>query len=320
MNVAVIGCGRWGTFHAVYSADIGHKVILWGREGSVNMRHLMQQRRNEYIELPDSVELTHDIAYAVNASQYIIISISAQQLRDFLQSVRKLDFSDKTLILCMKGIEQGSGKRLTQVVEEFLPAVPVAVWVGPGHVQNYVQKIPNCMVVDSKDKNLTARVVRDFNTQLMRLYIGEDIVGAEVGAAAKNVIGIAAGILDGMGFTSLKGALMARGAREVSRLIKAMGGNELTAYGLSHLGDYEATLFSLYSNNRKFGEAFVKKEVFDKLAEGVYTTDAMLLLAHKYEVDLPITKGIKEIIYYNKDPGDVMSSLFIRSIKTEFDD
>ncbi len=185
MNVAVIGCGRWGTSHAVYSADIGHKVILWGREGSVNMRHLMQQRRNEYSELPDSVELTHDIAYAVNASQYIIISISAQQLRDFLQSVRKLDFSDKTLILCMKGIEQGSGKRLTQVVEEFLPAVPVAVWVGPGHVQNYVQKIPNCMVVDSKDKNLTARVVRDFNTQLMRLYIGEDIVGAEVGAAAK---------------------------------------------------------------------------------------------------------------------------------------
>ncbi len=319
MNISVIGCGRWGTFHAVYSADIGHKVILWGREGSENMRQLMQERKNEYIALPDSVELTQDIAYAVDSSEYIIISISSQKLRDFLQSVRELDFSKKVLILCMKGIEQGSGKRLTQVVEEFLPRVPVAIWVGPGHVQNYVQKIPNCMVVDSKDKEITARIVRDFNTHLMRLYIGEDIIGAEIGAAAKNVIGIAAGMLDGMGYTSLKGALMARGAREVSRLIKAMGGNELTAYGLSHLGDYEATLFSPYSNNRRFGEAYVKKEAFDKLAEGMYTTDAMLLLAERNNVDIPITKGVKDILYYHKDPKDVMKELFIRAVKTEFD-
>lgn len=319
MNISVIGCGRWGTFHAVYSADIGHKVLLWGRQGSANMRQLLQKRRNEYIALPDSVELTQDIAYAVRASDYIIISIRSQELREFLQSVCSLDFKGKTLILCMKGIEQESGKRLTEVVEEFLPDVPTAIWVGPGHVQNYVQKIPNCMVIDSKDKEITARIVRDFNTQLMRLYIGEDIIGAEVGAAAKNVIGIAAGMLDGMGYTSLKGALMARGAREVSRLIKAMGGNELTAYGLSHLGDYEATLFSPYSNNRRYGEAYVTKEAFDKLAEGVYTADAMLLLAKRYDVDLPITKGVKDILHMGKDPKDVMKELFIRAVKTEFD-
>ena len=174
------------------------------------------------------------------------------------------------------------------------------------------------MVIDSDNKALVKYLVDNLRSDLIRFYYGDDLIGNEIGAAAKNVMGIAAGMLDGGGYTTLKGPLMARGAREVARLIKAMGGNELSAYGLCHLGDYETTLFSEYSNNRKFGEKFVKKQDFTKLAEGVSTAKAMKLLGEKYNVDLPITNAVYSIIYENKDPMTVFLSLFSRSSRKEF--
>jgi glycerol-3-phosphate dehydrogenase (NAD(P)+) len=320
MNVTVLGCGRWGSFHAAYSSDIGHNVILWGRENSKNMERLKKERKNEYIQIPVGVELSTDLEYSVRNAEFVIISVNSQELRNLLENIKLFDFKDKTIILCMKGIEQDTGKRLSEIVCEYLPGAAVAVWVGPGHVQNYVYKIPNCMIIDSTDPETVIKVVDNFNTNIMRLYMGSDIIGTEIGAAAKNVIGIGAGMLDGLGYTSLKGALMARGAREVSRLIKAMGGAEITAYGLSHLGDYEATLFSPYSNNRRFGELFIGGHEFDKLAEGVYTTKAMTLLAEKYKVELPITQCIYSIIYLKKDPKEAMAALFVRTVKGEFID
>ena len=131
-------------------------------------------------------------------------------------------------------------------------------------------------------------------------------------------MGIAAGMLDGGGYTTLKGPLMARGAREIARLIKAMGGNELSAYGLCHLGDYETTLFSNFSNNRKFGEQFVKGEKFTKLAEGAATTKSLKLLGERYNVDLPITNAVYSILYENKNPMEVFLKLFSRSARKEF--
>lgn len=320
MNVTVLGCGRWGSFHASYSCDIGHDVILWGRENSKNMEKLKKDRKNEYMQIPLGVKLSTDLEYSVNKADFVIISVSSQQLRNLLDNLKNMDFTNKIIILAMKGIEQNSGKRLSEIVKEYMPCADIAVWAGPGHVQNYVYKIPNCMIIDSENSGTVVKVVENFNTNIMRLYMGDDIIGTEIGAAAKNVIGIGAGFLDGMGCTSLKGALMARGAREVSRLIKAMGGAEITAYGLSHLGDYEATLFSPYSNNRRFGELYIGGHEFDKLAEGVYTTKAMMLLAEKYGVELPITQCIFEIIYNHKDPKEAMAALFVRTVKGEFID
>ncbi len=163
-----------------------------------------------------------------------------------------------------------------------------------------------------------SQLVKAFNSELIRFYIGTDLIGSEIGAAAKNVIGIAAGMLDGEGCTSIKGALMARGTREIARLIKAAGGNEISAYGLCHLGDYEATLFSQWSHNRRYGEDFVKGVKFDKLAEGVMTSKALLKLADKLGVELPITQAVYRILFENSDPKAELSSLFIRSIKEEF--
>lgn len=319
MKISVLGCGRWGSFIGWYLVNNGHDVIQWGTEGNNSFDVLKNTGRNEYVELDKRIKLTPDLKYAVEESDIIIISISAQSLRSFMQRVVKLDVKDKRFVLCMKGIEVATGKRLSEVmIESGVDKNNVAVWVGPGHIQAFTKGYPNCMVIDSDNKELIKYLADNLRGDLIRFYYGDDLIGSEIGAAAKNVMGIAAGMLDGGGYTTLKGPLMARGAREVARLIKAMGGNELSAYGLCHLGDYETTLFSEYSNNRKFGEMYVKGEKFVKLAEGVSTAKAMKMLGEKYNVDLPITNAVYSILYENKEPMAQFLKLFSRSTRKEF--
>ena len=174
------------------------------------------------------------------------------------------------------------------------------------------------MVIDSEREEVTKFLVDELSSDLIRFYYGGDLIGNEVGAAAKNVIGIAAGMLDGYGLGALKGALMARGTREVSRLIEAMGGNGLSAYGLCHLGDYEATVFSKFSHNRAFGESFVRGEKYDSLAEGYYTVKALINLCDKLGVEMPITHAVYKILYEGADARGALSELFSRSLKKEF--
>ncbi|WP_418668043.1 NAD(P)H-dependent glycerol-3-phosphate dehydrogenase [Allofournierella sp.] len=319
MKLTVLGCGRWGTFLACYHSE-KNDVLLWGRPGSKSFAALQRERKNAYLALPPQLRLESELSAALAFAQVVIISISAQQLRDLARHIARFDVTGKTFILCMKGIEVDSGKRLTQVFcEEVRQPVGLAVWVGPGHVQDFSAGIPNCMVVDSADPATTDFIVEHLNSDLIRLYKGRDLIGTEVGAAAKNVIGIAAGMLDGAGYSSLKGALMARGAREIARLIRAMGGNELSAYGLCHLGDYEATLFSAHSHNRRFGESFIKGEPFDQLAEGASTVKALVCLGKEYEVDLPICRTVYGMLYEKRSAAEALPSLFSRTVKGEFD-
>jgi len=319
MNISVLGSGRWGSFLAWYLQRIGHQVLIWGRANSEHFEQLMQTRQNEYLTLPDSIDFTTDLTDAVEFADIIIISISAQQLREFARELNQYDVSGKIIVLCMKGLEENTGKRLTQIVnEEIVQPCSVAIWVGPGHVQDFINGIPNCMVIGSDNINVTKQLVQEFGSELIRFYYGQDLIGNEIGAAAKNVIGLAAGMLDGLNYSSLKGALMARGAREISRLVRAMGGNELTVYGLSHLGDYSATLYSPYSHNRAYGEAFVLGKPFTKLAEGVSTAKALMLLAERYEIELPICYSVNEIINEHKDAKSVILNLFMRPVKFEF--
>ena len=318
-KVSVLGCGRWGTCIAWYCNYIGKEVKLWGRDFSNNFKNLNNNRQNQYLQLPENLQMTSSLSEALEHGDYIIISISSQQLRNFAQELSHYDLQNKIFILCMKGIESSTGNRLTQVLKQELGAqIKAAVWVGPGHVQSLVKGIPTCMVISSEDFFLAKSLVQNLNSQLIRFYYSEDLIGNEVGAAAKNVIGIAAGMLDGFGYQSLKGALMARGAREISSLIYAMGGEKLTAYGLSHLGDYEATLFSEYSHNRKFGELLMQGEKFTKLAEGAETVKALMVLAEKYQAELPISRAVYEIIYENADAKKTLLALFMRPIKKEF--
>lgn len=321
MKISVLGCGRWGSFIAWYLTQRGNEVTSWGPEGDPSYEVLKQTGRNEYVQLDERIRLTCDLERAVSDAQIIVISISSQGLRGFMRRIMRCDVSDKIFVLCMKGIENGTGKRLSEIlVESGVSSDRIAVWVGPGHIQSFVQGVPNCMVIDSENESLKRELVDRFKSDLIRFYYGNDLLGTEIGAAAKNVMGIAAGILDVL-CVPLKGPLMSRGAREVARLIKAMGGNELSAYGLAHLGDYETTLFSFYSHNRMYGEMLAKGQRFEKLAEGVATSGAMKLLGEKYGVDLPITKAVYAVCYGSGDDAarckEEIGKLFRRSTKAE---
>lgn len=193
MNISVLGCGRWGSFLAWYHSA-KNDVTLWGREGSRSLAALRETGGNRYLKLPERVCLTSDLGAALESAQLVVISISAQELRALARCIQAYPVAGKTFILCMKGLECGTGDRLTQVFRsEVTQPVSVAVWVGPGHVEDFTAGVPNCMVVDSDDRTVVDFIVETMSTDLIRLYKGGDLVGTEVGAAAKNVIGIAAG-------------------------------------------------------------------------------------------------------------------------------
>ncbi len=249
----------------------------------------------------------------------IVISIPSQNLRSLMQDMAPFAPKNKIFILCMKGIEITTGKRLSEVVSEYYGKENrTAVWIGPGHPQEFVRGVPNCMVIDSYYDDVKQYLVESFSGPLIRFYYGNDIIGNELGAATKNVIGIAAGMLDGAGVSSLKGALMSRATTEIARFIGSLGGDSRSAYGLCHLGDYEATVFSKFSHNRAFGEAYIKGEKFTALAEGYYTAEAVHRIAKANNIDMPICEGVYRILYENANASEVMHSLFARPLKKEF--
>ena len=328
MKISIIGCGRWGSFLAWYlSEKLGCSVMMQGRSGSASFEELRSTRKNEYVSLSEAVGFTDSLNEALRFSGSIIISIGAQGLPALLGDI-KAAFSqelpyetlkNKTFILCMKGLLEGSGRRLSEEVRATLGnEVGCIAWVGPGHPQDFCKGIPNCMLLASDDKGLARAYTENLSSDLIRLYYSGDIVGCEIGAAAKNVIGIAAGILDGMGLSSLKGSLIARGPREIARLTSAMGGDERSIFGLSHIGDYEATLFSQHSHNRRYGEDLIKGVKFEKLAEGYYTVRSLMTLSEKTGVELPICTVVNDIVHNARDPQEAVNSLFARTIKSEF--
>ncbi len=317
-NVTVIGCGRWGTFVAWYLDTLGHRVTLYGRPSSERMKGLMQTHKNEYVQLRDSVQLTTSLD-GVKDADYIVISVDSQSLGDVVKELMARDIRNKIIVLCMKGLEISTGRRLSQVVSDGLgDSNDVAVWLGPGHIQEFYRGIPNCMVIDSNKELIKDELIRNFSSDLIRFYYGMDLIGNEVGAAAKNVIGIAAGMLEGLDRASLKGALMSRGPNEIAKLIVAMGGNLETVYGLCHLGDYEATLFSKHSQNLSFGRSVVLGEEYHKLAEGYYTVKALHNLGKSYGVELPICEAVYKVLHENAEPAETLKRLFARSLRNEF--
>lgn len=315
-NIMVVGPGRWGSFLTWYLDRIGNKVTLYGHNEAIF--ELLKTRANNYVTFNENIKITSNLKEIVK-QDIIVISIPSQALYGFMQEIKEYNLQNKTFILCMKGLDTTRNKRLSEIVSENTDVSNnVVVWIGPGHVQEFYKGIPNCMVIDSKNNIIKEELVNNLSSDLIRFYIGNDLLGNEIGAASKNVIGIAAGMLDGLNLSTLKGALMSRGTREITRLIKEMGGNELSAYGLCHLGDYEATVFSEFSHNRSFGENYVKGINFDKLAEGYYTVKSMMYLSETYNVDLPICKAVYNILYNKEDPKKVLEKLFSRTIKKEF--
>ena len=282
-DISVIGCGRWGTFLAWYAANrckgkIG-SVLMYDLKTSPNFIELRDTRKNEYLSLSDNMHLFEDLD-RILVNDTIIVSIGCQHLRSLARQLNGYNLGGKTFLLAMKGLEEPGAKIMHDVFrEEIKQDIHVATLSGPGHVQDYMKNVPSAAVIDSLEESTKDYLIKLLQSDLIRFYYGSDLIGDQIGAALKNVIGLAAGILDGLEWYGLKGALMARAPVEVGRLIKHFGGNPMSAYGLAHLGDYEATLFSKYSHNRSYGEAFARGEKFVKLAEGVPTLKAVKMIA-----------------------------------------
>lgn len=304
---------------------------MWGRDGDPIYDKLKSRRKNEFIKLPKNVNLTSSLSEALLFSDIVFIIISAQAMKEvsvqIAATLKEFGLGNKTIIHCIKGIDEETNKTISQLLRSEFDAYSIAgmtinTWVGPGHIQeNCINEQPAVMIIAGEDQKVAESIAEKFSSKKMKLYSSNDLIGAEIGATTKNVLGIAAGILEGIGWTSLKGALMARGCCEVSRLMEAMGGQKMTAYGLAHLGDFEATLFSRSSNNRKFGEVFIQNnQKIDglPLAEGVTSSKSIYNLAKKHKVEMPICELVYEILHKGADPKESILNFFDRALKLEF--
>lgn len=320
-QISVIGCGRWGTFLGWYMANktAVESVLLYGLDGAPSYEELKNERKNEYLSLSDNMFLTTDLAKTLQ-NDFIIISINCQGLRGLAKQINTYKVEGKTFLLAMKGLEEPSAEILVDVfLSEMKQKVHVATLGGPGHVEDYMKNVPSAAVIDSYEPETQDRVIKLMSSNLIRFYYGTDIIGNQVGAALKNVVGIAAGILDGLNWYGLKGALMTRAPLEVGRLIEFKGGNPASVYGLAHLGDYEATLFSRNSHNRMYGELLAKGEAYNKSAEGVGTLKAVKAIADREGLNMPICQALYRVVFENADIQSTIRGLFDRPLKKEFE-
>jgi len=328
-DISILGDGGWGTTLAILLHHKGFKVSLWGAFPDY-VSYLDKKRINTKflpkIKIPHGIDITSNLKDAVSDKGLIIFAIPSQYLRSVLKKIKQSDCPrDAVYLSVIKGIERGSLKRMSEVIHNEMGNVALAVLSGPTIAHEVAKGIPTTAVIASHDKNLRKYLQGIFMTERFRVYTNEDVIGVELGGSLKNIIAIACGISDGLGFgTNAKAALLSRGLVEISRLGNAMGAKAGTFSGLTGLGDLVTTCVSPYSRNRFVGEQVGKgkslKQVrarMQMVAEGVPTTQSAYALSLKYKVDMPITKEIYSVLYKNKSPERAVRDLMTREKKEE---
>ena len=330
MSVTVLGSGTWGTALTILLANKGIKVVLWSKIES-EIKALEADRKNiknlPGAVLPDSVELTLDEKYAVNGSnpELIVFAVASPYVRDTAKLVAPYIKDDQLIVNVAKGIEEKTLNTILDIIGEEIPNATLAVLSGPSHAEEVSRLIPTTVVVASRSEQ-AAKLIQDiFMTNTFRVYTSDDVIGVELGGSIKNVIALAAGMSDGLGFgDNTKAALMTRGIAEISRLGKKMGAKIETLCGLSGVGDLFVTATSHHSRNWNAGyligqgmtvDAAMKK--VEQIVEGVYCAKAAKALADKYEVEMPIVQAVNDILFNNKAPGDALNDLMLRDKKIE---
>lgn len=328
-NIAVLGDGGWGTTLAILLSKKGFEVTLWGAfadyaacldKKRVNSRFLPG------IPIPKGIEITSDLERAVTDKVLIVLAVPSQHLRGVLRKIKKNSLRrDSVFLSVAKGIEVSSLKRMSELIREELGGVKIAVLSGPTIAHEVAKEIPTTAVIASAEEKLSKYLQGIFMTERFRVYTNNDMVGVELGGSLKNIIAIACGISDGLGFgTNTKAAILARGLVEISRLGSAMGAKAHTFSGISGLGDLVTTCVSLHSRNRSVGEQIGRgrplKQIeahMQMVAEGVPTTKSAYALSRKYRVQMPITREIYAVLYKNKPPLEAVRDLMTRSKKEE---
>jgi len=330
MKISVLSDGGWGTTLALVLVDNGHEVTLWGPFPDY-VEEMRRTRRNEKflkgVELPPALGLESDLARACAGAGLVVLAAPSQFMRATLERLRAVPRpADLVYVNVAKGIEVDSCKRMSEIVAEVLGDVRYAILSGPSHAEEVSRKIPTVVMTASRDAAAARAVQQAFMNQYLRIYTSDDVVGAELGGSLKNVLALAAGILDGMGLgDNTKAALMTRGIVEMARLGEALGGRAETFSGLSGIGDLIVTCTSKHSRNRHVGEelgrgrklAEIQRDMGMVVAEGVKTASSAYALARKAGVDTPIVDEVHAVLYQDKDPRVAIRDLMQRDAKPE---
>ncbi|MBM3255720.1 MAG: NAD(P)-dependent glycerol-3-phosphate dehydrogenase [Candidatus Omnitrophica bacterium] len=335
-EILILGDGGWGTTLAILLSKKGFKVSLWGAFAGYS-KYLDKKRVNTKflpkIKIPKDIIITHDLDSVLCSAGLIILAVPSQYLRSVLKKVKRLDYPRKAIYLSVtKGIEIGSLKRMSEVICEELGNIKFAVLSGPTIAHEVASGIPTTAVVASKNKAIREYLQGIFISDRFRLYTNDDVIGVELGGSFKNIIAIACGISDGLGFgTNTKAALLSRGLAEMSRLGEAMGARSSTFSGISGLGDLVTTCISPYSRNRFVGEQIGKgmsvHQIKNRMqmpacrqagiAEGLPTAKSAYNLSLKYKVQMPIVREVYNVIYKNKSPLGAVKDLMGRAKREE---
>ena len=329
LSFAVLGAGSWGTALAMLLADNGYPVKLWAHHAD-HAEDMQQQRSNERylpgISFPENLEVSADLQQVVEQADTILIVVPSHAFRSTLTAIKPLLKEKHRIAWGTKGLEPGSQKLLhQQAVEELESNLPLAVVSGPTFAKEVAMKQPGAVTIASIDDQFANDIALAFHNDHFRAYTSEDVIGVEIGGAAKNVMAIAAGVADGLGFgANTRAALIARGLTEISRLGVALGGQQETFIGLTGLGDLVLTCTDNQSRNRRFGIAMGQGENREQaiadigqVVEGINTAKEIYGLAQKVNVDMPITEQVYKVLYENISPEQAVHSLFNREPKPE---
>lgn len=330
-RAAVLGAGSWGTAFAKVLSDAGNEVTLWARRGELADRINARHRNDDYlpgIDLPPALTATADAGSALQGAELVAFAIPSQSLRDnLIEWVADLP-ADATLVSLMKGVELGTTKRMSEVIAEVAGAAAerIAVVSGPNLALEIAQEQPTTTVIACIDEARAAALQKQCSTSYFRPYTNVDVIGCELGGAVKNVIALACGIAQGMGFgENTLASIITRGLAETARLGECLGADPLTFAGLAGLGDLVATCNSPLSRNRTFGERLGRGESLDdtqaathgQVAEGVKSCRSVLELARHHEVDVPITAAVEAVCFRGMTPPQMLELLMSRSMKSE---
>lgn len=328
-DITILGDGGWGTTLALLLHSKGFKVSVWSAFPEY-AEYLEKQRINSKflpgIKIPKGISFVSDLEKIISRKQLIVIAVPSQYARGILKKIKKYDYPRDAIYLSVsKGIEIGSLKRMSEVAREELGNVKIAVLSGPTIAHEVAKGVPTAAVIASSNASIRKYLQNIFINERFRVYTNNDMVGVELGGSLKNVIAIACGISDGLGFgANTKAALLARGLAEMSRLGVIMGAKARTFTGISGLGDLVTTCISMYSRNRTLGEQIGKGRHLRSLisnmqmvAEGVPTAKSAYELSLRYKVEMPITREVYAVLYKNKSPSCAVKDLMTREGKEE---
>lgn len=327
-NVGIIGAGSWGTALAILLHSNGHKVTVW----SYNDKEVLELReKREHVsklpgvKLPEDMIFTADMKEAIEGKHFLVTAVPSTVTRTTAGNMRPYVKEGQIIVDVSKGIEESTLMTLSQQIEEELPQADVAVLSGPSHAEEVSRGLPTSVVIGAKTKKTAQYLQQAFMNDVFRVYISPDRLGMELGGSLKNVIALAAGVADGMGYgDNTKAALITRGIAEIARLGVKMGGSIESFTGLTGIGDLIVTCASVHSRNRKagylMGQGKSMQEAMDEVnmvVEGVYSTKAAVRLGRKYEVSMPIVNKVNEVLFEGKDPKEAVKELMIRDGRVE---